>query len=101
MKSHRKEVLEMKEYQEALNYLKGGNMFGELSNEVLESIEVLIDKETPMKPILRKFINRYDCEDYEYLCGKCKVHLLYHHRGRVDRCNDNECNQLVDWSDEE
>lgn len=75
-------------------------VLGRYINEEKDFIKELVDKETPMKPILREFINKYDCEDYEYLCGKCKDHLAYH-RGRVDRCNDNECNQLVDWSDEE
>ena len=39
-----------KKYQEALDYLKSGNLFGELSNDSLKGIEELVDKETPMKP---------------------------------------------------
>lgn len=34
-------------YEEVLNYLYGGNLFGELTNESLELIEKLIDKEKP------------------------------------------------------
>ena len=88
----------MNKYQKALNYLDWHcNVVHKKQQDLLQE---LVDRETPIKPILREFINKYDCEDYEYLCGKCKDHLAYH-RGRVDRCNDNECNQLADWSDEE
>ena len=75
----------MKKYQEALDYLKGGNMFGELSNETLESIEALIDKETPTKTSKSH-------------CGKCNIGYLVQSRG--DKyCH--VCGYKIDWSDEE
>ena len=60
MLSYKQGGIKMNKYQEALNYLKGGNLFGELSNEALDSILELVDKETPMKP------NRND-----RYCGGC------------------------------
>ena len=89
----------MNKYQEAWDFIN--TVSASTDRNRIMPLKELVDKETPMKPILREFINKYDCEDYEYLCGKCKAHLSYHHWSRVDRCNDNECNQLVDWSDEE
>ena len=84
----------MKKNQEALDYLKGGNMFGELSNEVLESIEALIDKETPMKP-KRNLL----------LCPTCNsdIGVSLDYSGEVIS-RDNyccECGQKIDWSDKE
>ena len=78
----------MGKYQEALDYLKGGNMFGELSNEALESIEALIDKETPMKP------NGNNC----MRCGSTLKHHINNHAVRFNRCQDIECGQLADWT---
>lgn len=65
-------------YQDALDYLKGGNLFGELSNDALEDIEELVDKETPKKHI-------ENCEDREYL----NHNYCY------------ACGQKLDWSSED
>lgn len=75
----------MNKYQEALNYLKGGNLFGELSNEALDSILELVDKETPMKP------NRND-----RYCGGCDVNRLI--KGNDNYCS--VCGKKIDWGGE-
>lgn len=85
----------MNKYQEALNYLKGGNMFGELSNEALEAIEVLVGKETPIKPI--------NANSFP-LCPRCHqetVESTDYSMKKYERCINGECGQAIDWSDEE
>ena len=72
-------------YQEALDYLKGGNLFGELSNDSLEGIEELVDKETPMKPYK---------DGKKYKCSRCKLQ-------RVSSRYCADCGQKIDWSNEE
>ena len=83
----------MNKYQEALNYLKGGNMFGELSNEALESIEVLIDKETPRKPIIKRNTHGH------IMWGTCDVCKSEEPIWFGGRCSNNDCGQRVLWKD--
>ena len=73
----------MNKYQEALDYLKGGNLFGKLSDEALDSILELVDKATPMKPKRNK---RY--------CGNCDtVRLLPYD----NYCSN--CGYKIDWEE--
>ena len=83
----------MNKYQEALDYLKGGNLFGELSDEALDSILELVDKEIAVEGI--------QTESGCY-CDKCG--------NRVGDNNDwtqilvnycSSCGQRIDWSGEE
>ena len=76
----------MNKHQEVLDYLEGGNLFGELSNESLEEMENIIAKETPMKPY---YPPQWPTPD----CPVCKANI-----GDSPRCR--ECGQKIDWSDD-
>lgn len=79
----------MNKYEELLIFLKGGNMFGDLSNENLELAEELIDKEKPMKPIdVKPPLRIY------FACGKCMgmfIERVFTH------CP--YCGQKLDWGE--
>ncbi|QIK56648.1 hypothetical protein G7059_01700 [Erysipelothrix sp. HDW6A] len=84
-------------YQEALDdfesVYRNVTLDDDLTNEKRDVLQGLIDKETPMKPVK----NSYG----DYLCGKCN-NLVWENftPDRHERCNDKECGQVVDWSDE-
>lgn len=78
----------MSKCQEALNYLKGGNLFGELSNDGLISIEELVDKETPMKKTIK---------NGRPYCAKCSYSLLIEDVWEMSYCC--ACGQRVLWED--
>lgn len=77
----------MNKYQEALDYLKGGNLFGELSDEALDSILELVDKATPKKSF-------YHPQWPSRGCPECFINI-----GDNEYCGN--CGQKIDWSDEE
>lgn len=77
-------------YQGALDYLKGGNLFGELSNDALEGIEELVDKETPMKLLKSQF-------DGYRECGNCNSIIVSTNHDLPNFCSN--CGQKIDWND--
>lgn len=80
--------------KEAMNYLKGGNLFGELSNEALESVEKLIGKATPMKPIYLSWD--------QYKCLSCRENFdlsSFNKRRGINKPYCDYCGQKFDWSD--
>lgn len=90
----------MNKYQGALEYinkkckldqLKFNSMIG---NEMVSRIEELVDKETPVKPIVedaRKFGYSYG---HSYICPECnKVYVNVKH----NYCPN--CGQKLDWSE--
>lgn len=78
-------------FKKVLNYLKGGNLFGEISNDDLISIEELVEKETQMKPI---FVTK----DLYRSCGNCKNALISTHNWIPNYCSS--CGQLIEWKKE-
>ena len=88
----------MNKYQEALDYLKNGNLFGELSNVALDSIEELVDKEIPKKPTISYSIIG---EENSY-CPNCVSRFsrtVAYARVAYKHCP--ECGQAIDWSENE
>ena len=83
----------MNKHQEVLDYLEGGNLFGELSNESLEEMENIIAKETPMKPVFTK--------TYDWVCGSCKSMNIRDYENFANYKYCGECGQAIDWSDED
>ena len=69
-------------------------------NKECDTLQELVDKETPMKPIREEYVNTHGYKEYGYSCGKCKRGLLCH-CSNIYRCEDTECNQVIDWSEEE
>ena len=61
-------------YEEVLDYLKGGNLFGELSNENLELIEELIEQHSPKT--FEEIVTYWGSIGYE-------VHLDYEDRSII------------------
>ena len=79
----------MSRFQEALNFL---HWHCEVTHQEQQDIlQELIDKETPMKPVI---IFGTEC------CTKCK-HCLEVNHVRFTRCNNVDCGQVVDWNDED
>ena len=96
----------MNKYQEAFKRLQIYNLAEETECDLLlpdysyddiindlRTIKELVDKEIPMKPVKSSY--------GDYLCGKCN-NLVWESftPDRHERCNDKECGQVVDWSDE-
>ena len=84
-------------YQEALAYIKhdlehndfirykNGNHVDKYHREILMK---LVDKETPMKPLLKK---------YDMLCPSCNTNVYIDDwNAYLDRCI--ECGQKIDWN---
>ncbi len=96
----------MNKYQEALKWFKSifreigteqyyenlGLRFGQGLNESIETIEELVDKETPMKTIFSKELG-------VTTCGSCKKYLVSSNNWIPKYCS--ECGQKIDWGNEE
>lgn len=95
----------LNEYQEALNSI--GETFhdatvtkdgGDLSKyfEIKETLQELVDRATPMKPIIRTTYDD-DCGMNLFIssCPKCGCEVQF-----GGCCQSNECRQKIDWSNE-
>ena len=96
----------MKKYQEALKWFKSifqeigteqyyenlGLRFGQGLNESIETIEELVDKEIPMKP-LKQYPIDFGLGNYGD-CRICNCGVNY----QQNYCNN--CGQKIDWSEE-
>ena len=77
-------------YKEALNELRQLSV-SKRQNEIYDLLQELVDKETPMKPNGIK-------------CGKCGSWVMEDTRmgtTHFHRCRNIECEQKIDWSNEE
>lgn len=80
----------MNKYQEALDYLRGGNLFGELDNDTLEMIEELVDKETPMKTSYARL---------DEMCGQCGSGIYKDFDDFEDEVYCSQCGQRIEWEE--
>ncbi len=88
----------MNKYQEALIIFCEQNTFKDIPKEILEDkyqiLKELVDKETPMKPIIIPYDKNKNVLVFE--CPKCKRRT--HTNFPRDYCG--ECGQAIDWSGE-
>lgn len=92
----------MNKYQEALNFLEEecrSIKKGE-AKKYVNSLQELVSKATPKKPIYRKVLYK---EDYFYFCPTCGVRVPLYHNGydqfMYPFCP--YCGQAIDWSEDE
>ena len=83
----------MNEYQEALDELSL-DVKGLEENELIKTLQELVDKEKSRKPITHTQEGVYAIP----LCPKCKK-PLNEHKDKPNYCSN--CGQHIDWSDEE
>lgn len=81
-------------YQEALNELRQISA-SERQNKLYDTLQELVDKETPMKPI-KLGDNKFSCKSYAmaFTVKYLKNRFISHTYCDV-------CGQKIDWSDEE
>lgn len=101
----------MNKYQEALNRLKIKSLYYAdtltqlKATQVEEEIKVdkktlqeLVDRATPIKPIYREFMKGTPLQEWKQVCPSCKVTITYENLGK-NYCP--ECGQAIDWSENE
>ena len=80
----------LKEIEREYTYTKIGSKF----HVNCDTLQELVDKETPMKPIIKNVCNEVD-GDVDYgVCPNCEYPLDY----SFNHCP--YCGQALDWSDE-
>ena len=83
----------MNKYQEALNYL---DFYCSVRHtEQQDLLQELVDRETPVKPIIKRSTHGH------LMWGTCDVCKSEEAIWFGQRCNNNECGQKQDCSDEE
>lgn len=79
----------MNKYQEALNNL----ILTARKTEDIRTIQELVDKETPMKPI--PCFTTHQTIKW-WACPRCNAEMLFENQG----CRNNDCRQKIDWSED-
>lgn len=82
------------EHQEALNELRRLSV-SERQNKLYDSLQELVDKETPMKPVYRIPDISWNKNEKLAHCPTCDWRLDWE-----QGCHNNKCRQKIDWSNE-
>ena len=92
----------MNKYQEALDFLCDNSKLTQFnigqSQWASETLQELVDKATPKKPIIQTFkqaFGNHKLVNFSF-CPVCRA------RVEVGRCcSNNDCRQAIDWSEDE